>query len=185
MGNRRIVTLDPRQGKVTFTYRHNEAGADGQDISDRTTIDAVEFIRRFLLPVMPKGMSRVQTYGWWSSCQKGKQLPEIRAALGVPLPEEPEEAKPREDAALLDKLDQVPRFTCPQCHAQSLERMLQVPMPPRYELMRIVLWPQQQHKTPLETQRLLPNMEIWLPGGAAFRASLYAQFPVEPTSGFT
>jgi len=45
LGNRRIVTLDPQQGKVTFTYRHNEAGADDQDISDRTTIDGKAFAR--------------------------------------------------------------------------------------------------------------------------------------------
>jgi len=182
--NRRIRALDLHAGTGTFGYRKNNAGPHGEDIHDTTTIDAVEFIRRYLLHVMPKWFGRTRFYGWWSSVHKGKELPRIRAALGVPLPEEPDEAKPQADAALLDKSDQVPRFTCPQCHEQSLERVLQVPMPPRYELMRIVLWPQQQ-KTPLETQALLPDMETWLPGGDAFMASLYAQFPVEPTSGFT
>jgi len=33
---------------------------------------------------MPKGFSRTRFYGWWSWYHKGKDLPRIRAALGMP-----------------------------------------------------------------------------------------------------
>jgi hypothetical protein len=50
--------------------------------------------------------------------------------------------------------------------------------------MRLVLWPEQR-RNPIERQAILPHLDTWLPGGEAFRASVYAQLPAAATSGFT
>ncbi len=92
IGNRRILEFDPDRGTVLFEYRDNESGPHGEDVIRRTTIPAVEFIRRYLEHVMPKGMGRGRFYGWWSGSKKGKELPRIRVALDVPQ-EEPEAAE--------------------------------------------------------------------------------------------
>jgi len=70
-------------------------------------------------------------------------------------------------------MEKVLRAKCPHCHERVLERVLQVPTPSVYNLMQIVIWPQQQKK-PLEQQALLPDMETWLPGGKleAWRESM-------------
>jgi len=51
---------------VTFAYRAKHAGRDGEDTKDHQAISAVEFNRRYLQHVMPKGLGRAQSYGWWS-----------------------------------------------------------------------------------------------------------------------
>jgi len=68
--------------------------------------------------------------------------------------------------------------------ARTLERVLQVSTPSVYDLMQIVIWPQQQ-KARREQQAVLPGMETWMPGGDAFRARLYAPPPRATMSGFT
>ena len=182
--NRRILEFDSRRGKVTFGYRNNGAGPNGQDIDDVLTIDAVEFIRRLLLHVMPKGLSRTRFHGWWASGKKGKELPRIRIALGAPPEPEPAKQEKEPDPEFQDALDEAVRIRCPLCRKRTLERVLQIPMPRLYDLMQLVLWPEQE-KEPTERQTLLPEMKSWLPGGEAFRTSLYAQLPGASTSGFT
>ena len=82
---------------MTFTYRKNNAGPSGEDVTAEATIDGVEFLRRYLEHVMPKGFGRVRFYGWWSTGNKGRELPRIRAALGVELPKAaPEEAEQKQ-----------------------------------------------------------------------------------------
>ncbi|MBW2739032.1 MAG: transposase [Deltaproteobacteria bacterium] len=52
MSNNRLLSLE--EGKVTFTYKNRDTGQ-----TEQATIDAVEFIRRFLLHVLPKGFMRL------------------------------------------------------------------------------------------------------------------------------
>ena len=53
IGNHRILQFDPVRGTVTFEYRDNESGPQGEDVIRTCTIGAVEFIRRYLEHVMP------------------------------------------------------------------------------------------------------------------------------------
>ncbi len=48
-------------GKVTFRYRHGQSGHP-----KRCTVTAEEFIRRFLVHVLPRGFTRVRHYGCFS-----------------------------------------------------------------------------------------------------------------------
>jgi hypothetical protein len=61
------------------------------------TIDAHEFIRRFLLHTVPDGFHRIRHYGLLANGHRQQKLDLCRSLLGVPLPEsaaEELEAKP-------------------------------------------------------------------------------------------
>jgi hypothetical protein len=59
IGDHRIVSCD--DGKVTFTYRRV-----GSNRPRRMTLDATEFVRRFLQHVLPTGFQKVRHYGFLS-----------------------------------------------------------------------------------------------------------------------
>src|SRR5512147_429056 len=59
IGDHRIVSCD--DGQVTFTYRRV-----GSNRPRKMTLDAMEFIRRFLQHVLPAGFQKVRHYGFLS-----------------------------------------------------------------------------------------------------------------------
>ena len=81
----RIVRVegDGETGRVTFTYR------DPRD-SDRTktmTLAGHEFIRRFLLHVLPKGYTRIRHYGLMAPSNVNTKLGRARSLLGAAVPD--------------------------------------------------------------------------------------------------
>jgi hypothetical protein len=60
IGDHRIVSCD--DGRVTFTYRKV-----GSKRRRKMTLDAMEFLRRFLQHVLPSGFPKVRYYGFLSS----------------------------------------------------------------------------------------------------------------------
>jgi site-specific recombinase XerD len=60
IGDDRIVSCD--DGKVTFTYRRV-----GSNRPRKMTLDALEFLRRFLQHVLPAGFQKVRHYGFQSA----------------------------------------------------------------------------------------------------------------------
>jgi len=75
IGDHRIVSCD--DGQVTFTYRRS-----GSNRPRKMTLDATEFIRRFLQHVLPKGFRRIRTYGWLSPAAK-KRFATVRTLLNA------------------------------------------------------------------------------------------------------
>ena len=63
IGDRRIVSCD--DSKVTFTYRRV-----GSNRPRKMTLDAMEFLRRFLQHVLPAGFQKVRHYGFLSSASR-------------------------------------------------------------------------------------------------------------------
>lgn len=68
ISNNRILSVD--QGRVTFRWRDY---ADGNK-NKMMTVSAVEFIRRFMLHVLPKGMRRIRHYGLLASRDKVERI---------------------------------------------------------------------------------------------------------------
>lgn len=66
ISNRRIGEV--AEGRVSFTYR------DYRDESQekQLTLEVEEFMRRFLLHVLPSGFVRMRYYGLWHPCQRAK-----------------------------------------------------------------------------------------------------------------
>ena len=76
----RILTME--NGTVTFRYRDRAAG----DIEKETTLPAADFIRRFLLHILPPGLQKIRFFGWMGRNVRKGNLSLIRQALGVPMP---------------------------------------------------------------------------------------------------
>jgi len=76
--------LNSEQGQVRFRWR------DSKD-HNRTkimTLDAIEFIRRFLLHVLPSGFVKIRHFGFLANRNRSLRLDLCRKLLGTPLPVE-------------------------------------------------------------------------------------------------
>ncbi|HZC95173.1 MAG TPA: IS91 family transposase, partial [Bradyrhizobium sp.] len=83
IANSRLVGL--AEGRVSFRwkdYRHH----DKQKVM---TLGADEFIRRFLLHVLPDGFHRIRHYGYLANGQRAAKLADCRRLLAVPEPPPP------------------------------------------------------------------------------------------------
>ena len=73
--------LDMEQDRVTFRwkdYRHN-------DRPKTMTLSAEEFIRRFLIHVLPEGFQRIRYYGFLCNRYRAEKLALCRQLLGMPV----------------------------------------------------------------------------------------------------
>jgi hypothetical protein len=78
----RLLALE--DGHVTFRLKDYRQG----NRLTTMTLDAQEFIRRFLLHVLPDGFMRLRHFGFLSHRPRVAQLARCRALLGVPDPRE-------------------------------------------------------------------------------------------------
>jgi len=83
ISNRRLVALDA--DGVTFRYK--DYRRSGQERYRTMTLVPGEFIRRFLLHVLPKGFHRIRHYGLLASAARQANLARIRQLLAAPEPE--------------------------------------------------------------------------------------------------
>jgi hypothetical protein len=77
--NRRLLACD--DGQVTFRWKDYQRG----NRQRLMTLDAVEFLRRFLLHVLPRGFQRMRHYGFFANGQRKGKLPRCRDLLGQAL----------------------------------------------------------------------------------------------------
>ena len=112
--NHRLVSLDD-DGRVSFRwkdYRHHHK-------TKTMTLAAHEFLRRFLLHVLPDGFRRIRHYGFLANGHRTKKLAILRALLAVAVPPStPPSADYRERYARLTgrALD-----ICPDCGGRMIE----------------------------------------------------------------
>jgi hypothetical protein len=91
------------------------------------TLSADEFIRRFLIHVLPSGFQRIRYYGLLGNRYRKDKLARCRELIGMP------RLEPQADAAAKDYRDTYERLTgvslcrCPVCHVgrMGLLRALQ------------------------------------------------------------
>ena len=79
ISNRRLVTLDERG--VTFGWK--DYRAKGRTRHKTMTLDAKEFMRRFLLHVLPGGFHRIRHYGLIANAGRKDNLAKVRELLHV------------------------------------------------------------------------------------------------------
>ena len=87
ISNNRLLGLD--DGKVQFRWK------DYRDNNQHKTMElaADEFIRRFLLHILPEGLQRIRYYGFLANCYREQKLALCRQLLQSPPPEHACEAK--------------------------------------------------------------------------------------------
>ena len=114
IANRRIIGME--DGKVTFFWK---------DYTDGTrkimTLDATEFIRRFLLHVLPDGFVKIRYVGFLANRQRKACLETCREVLGVTQPAEV--AETWEEHLL--RLTGVDLRECPLCQGKMVRKVLE------------------------------------------------------------
>jgi Putative transposase/Transposase zinc-binding domain len=75
ISNSRMVSLD--DGRVSFQWKDYAAGNNTKTM----TLDATEFIRRFLLHVLPGGFVRIRHYGFLANRARKEKLAQCRSLL--------------------------------------------------------------------------------------------------------
>jgi hypothetical protein len=106
ISNRRLISLD--ENGVTFRFK--DYRRDGAARYRTMTLATDEFIRRFLLHVLPKGFHRIRYYGLLASAARKANVARVRQLLAVPPAVEP--------AAPVEPTDPTP--PCPRCGGRMI-----------------------------------------------------------------
>lgn len=105
ISNRRLLSME--EGRVTFEYKNYAAGSQNKVM----TLAATEFIRRFLLHILPGGFVRIRQFGFLANRARRKKLALCRALLGAP---------PAPEPATVIEREQRERRLCPACKSGHL-----------------------------------------------------------------
>jgi len=81
ISNRRLISSDDRG--VTFKWKDYRIEGPGR--YKQMTLDPHEFIRRFLIHVLPAGFHRIRYYGFLNSQSRARNIARIRELLAAPL----------------------------------------------------------------------------------------------------
>ena len=109
LSNDRLVKLE--DNRVTFRWRDS---SDNNKIK-LLTIEAFEFIRRFLLHVLPNQFVKIRYYGILSHLSRRVKLLRCKRLLGVLIPEEPKEGPKESWQDLLTRITGIDPRVCPYC----------------------------------------------------------------------
>ena len=121
ISNRRLLAFD----ETGVTFRYKDYRRDGADRQQVMTLGVDEFIRRFLLHVLPGGFHRIRHYGLLASSARKASLARARELLAV--------APPPDDDVPEEPLDVRPPCPCCGGHMiiiETFERWSQPRAPP-------------------------------------------------------
>ena len=116
--------LDIAKGKVSFCYKDYRHEAQQKTM----TLQAEEFIRRFLLHVLPEGFQRIRYYGFLANRYRQHKLARCRDLLGMPAPEPAASEVSKHYRERYEELTGSSLWQCPVCHQG---RMLMIEILPR------------------------------------------------------
>ena len=109
LSNDRLVKLEDNQ--VTFRWRDS---ADNNKIKF-LTLEAFEFVRRFLLHVLPNQFVKIRYYGIMSHRSRKTKLSRCKKLLGVLIPEESKKGPKETWQDLLTRITGMDPRICPYC----------------------------------------------------------------------
>jgi hypothetical protein len=112
ISNRRLVSADGN----SVAFRWKDYRIDGPERWKTMTLSPHEFIRRFLMHVLPKGFHRIRHYGLFANGNRAANIARARELLGaaprVVEPEEQKTAAPDEPRVLA--------CSCPRCGGRMI-----------------------------------------------------------------
>jgi hypothetical protein len=120
ISNNRIICID--NGRVTFTYKDRKKEGEIKTM----TLDADEFIRRFLLHVLPKGFFKIRYFGFLAHTNKKKDIPLIRKLIDpeATLPEKINESI----SEMMLRLTGIDISCCPKCKKGKMIPIRKLPI---------------------------------------------------------
>ena len=115
ISNSRLLTMDDRGVSFRWKDYRVKDGRPGKSRHKTMTLGADEFVRRFLLHVLPGGFHRIRHYGLLANgCHKASiALARTLVGQSSPIP------TATEDTAV-DIADDKPRFVCRHCGAAMI-----------------------------------------------------------------
>jgi hypothetical protein len=119
--NDRILQL--AEGKVTFSYRDRE----DKNKSKAMVLDAFEFIRRFLLHVLPDGFMKIRHYGILSNRNRRKKLIVCKELLGASGKANECDVQKESWEELLLRITGIDPRVCPACGKGNMVRRETLP----------------------------------------------------------
>ena len=130
ISNQRLVTLNERG----VTFRWKDYRATGRTRHKTMTLGADEFMRRFLLHVLPTGFHRIRHYGLIANAERRDNLERARELLQVEAPGA--QTEPQSDDRPTGSGP--PTFVCPDCGAamiviDTLVRTPRIRAPPQLQ----------------------------------------------------
>ena len=108
ISNNRLLSMD--NGKVRFRWKDYRDGNRQKTM----TLEGGEFIRRFLIHVLPDGFHRIRYFGFLANCHRARKLALCRELLGMATPapaDPPADYRDRFEALTGRSLRE-----CPHCH---------------------------------------------------------------------
>ncbi len=122
ISNHRIISL--KEGKVTFRYKNYRTG----NMSGVITLNAIEFIKRFMMHILPSGFCKIRYFGILSQRNLKSRLQDCFSLFDADTYFPAFEGLPAFE--ILKSLTGMERFCCPKC---GKGRMLPKPVPAKLE----------------------------------------------------
>lgn len=119
ISNHRILSI--ANGKVVFTYRDPKRS----EAVKVMTLGADEFIRRFLLHILPKGFMKIRYFGFLAHRNKKQTIPLLRKLIN-PKAKLPEKIKETVEQMML-RLTGIDVTTCPECRKGRMIKIRALP----------------------------------------------------------
>jgi len=121
ISNNRIVSIT--NDKVTFTYKDRK----NNDELTNMTLGAGEFVRRFLLHVLPNGFMKIRYFGFLANTNKKKCVPLLRKLID-PSARLPDKISETVQEMML-RLTGEDITCCPQCQKGKMVKLGKLPKP--------------------------------------------------------
>lgn len=114
ISNSRLIRVDA--GRVTFRVKNYRL--EGRRRHTTMTLDTAEFIRRFLIHVLPKGQHRIRHYGFLGNGGRAGNIARIRDLLHASPPRPKQDQRDGSDTA--DDRPRTLAFPCPHCSGRLI-----------------------------------------------------------------
>ena len=127
ISNQRLEAME--NGRVRFRYKDYRRGAESKSMS----LDAREFIRRFLLHVLPPRFVRIRYYGLLANRHRARTTAHLKTILGSPSAPPPNTVPAEETSWELQLLSftETDPTLCQRCGRGQLQPLRVIPVPPR------------------------------------------------------
>jgi hypothetical protein len=117
ISNRRLIALD--DNGVTFKWK--DYRIEGRERYKMMTLDTHEFIRRFLIHVLPGGFHRIRHYGLFANASRAGNIARARELLVVPKPQNNATGAGSTDASSTDASEpKTLSHPCPCCGGRMI-----------------------------------------------------------------
>ena len=112
IANSRLVAFDGE--RVTFKWKDYRAKLDAR--YKLMTLDADEFVRRFLIHVLPDGFHRIRHYGLFANANRADNIARVRQLLSIPEPQ----TAPSDVDSIGEGEPQASSHPCPCCGGRMI-----------------------------------------------------------------